>query len=68
METRPRPSVGDTTTTEKHYDICRMCGGIIDEFDACAYGCIYDGELKTRREYFVAVYRVTSEFLGDRLP
>lgn len=68
MEARPRPSVGDVTIIEKRHNVCRACGYVIDDLDDCAYECDQDGAPLDQREYVVAVYKVTSEFLGDVRP
>lgn len=60
-----RPVPGKTSTIEERINICGACGYIIKLGDMCSYDCDEDGAPRTSKNAFVAVWRVTREFLRD---
>ena len=60
-----RPEPGSVTIREVKLRICAFCGSSVTETGLCSHECPFDGEPRTHRDYFYAVYERTEKFLRD---
>lgn len=63
-----RPVPGTITTREIRVEVCSHCGYAMSDTGLCADDCPLDGEPRTAKDFFIAVYKRADEFLRDEKP